>query len=58
MAETTSLIAIGTDGDFPDYPDESVVKKDEKYGNDEFDGTYDPGGTFEVRIEDEGVQIR
>jgi len=58
MAETTSLIAIGTDGDFPDYPVEGEVKKDVEYGKAEFKGTYDPGGTFEVRIEDEGVQIR
>ena len=42
----------------PDYPAEGEVQVDVDYGNGVYTGTYDPGGTVDIKLEDEGIQLR
>ena len=42
----------------PDYPAEAEVQVDVDFGNGAYTGTYDPGGTVDIKLEDAGVQVR
>ena len=41
----------------PDHAAEGDVKKDVVYGNEVYTGTYDPGGTIDIRLVDVPIQL-